>query len=92
MRSNRIAPPLPGAPAPLAWWHYRIVWFALGLPALVVVASLYTAGLAWRHADEQVFDPRPARVAAEDVVERGHPANALEPAERARNHAATPGQ
>ncbi len=61
------------------WWRFGIVWFALGLPALVVVASLVTGAIAWRHADPLVTEPRP-----------GGSAGAMEPAERARNHAATP--
>ena len=78
-------------PLAQAWWHFRIVWFAFGLPALVVVASLYTGALAWRHADPQVFDPKPGRsVGAEEVVEKGHVAGAMQPAELARNHAAMP--
>ena len=40
------------------WWHFRIVWFVLGLPAAVVLASLYTATLAWRHMDPVVVDAR----------------------------------
>jgi uncharacterized protein len=67
------------APAgePLPWWRFRIVWFAIGLPAAVVIASLATAGIAWRHIDPLVVEAHPGRAA-------------LEPAERARNHAATP--
>ena len=64
---------------PLPWWRFGIVWLALALPALVVVASLCTAGIAWRHADALVIDAR----------EAGAPA-ARSPAEQARNHAATP--
>jgi uncharacterized protein len=64
-------------PPPLPWWRFRIVWFAIGLPAVVVIASLATAGIAWRHVDPLVVEAHPARAA-------------LEPAERARNHAATP--
>ena len=77
-------------PAP-PWWHFRIVWFAMGLPALVAVASLFTAGLAWHSADVPLTGPRSAQAqAAEDAAEHGARAIALEPAERARNHAATP--
>ena len=78
-----------GAPQAPPWWHYRIVWFAMGLPALVAVASLFTAGLAWHGADVPLTGPRTAQ-AAEDAAEHGAHAVALEPAERARNHAATP--
>jgi len=33
------------------WWRYPIVWMVVGGPAAVVVASLYTAGLAIKHVD-----------------------------------------
>lgn len=83
-------PNLPAQP-PLAWWHFRIVWFALGLPAVVVVAALFTAGIAVRHADPVVIDPRPAHaVAADDEAAPARRRDALEPAQTARNHAATP--
>jgi len=72
------------------WWHFRIVWFVLGLPAAVVLASLYTATLAWRHMDPVVVDAR--QVSAEGAADPVRVGNALEPAERARNHAATPGR
>lgn len=39
------------APAPLPWWRYGMVWFMLAGPAIVVVAGLVTAGIAFRHAD-----------------------------------------
>jgi len=89
---NTSASLRPGAEPPAQpWWHFKIMWLTLGLPASVVVASLYTAGIAWRHIDPVVTDPQVVH-AAEDVVEHGHRATAMEPAERARNHAATPQQ
>ena len=91
---SRVDIPMAGLQqTPPPWWRFRIVWFAIGLPALVVLASLYTASLAWRHADPVVVDPRPGHSAsAQDAAESGHPSSAMEPAERARNHAATPGR
>jgi hypothetical protein len=85
-------PRLPDAQSPsLPWWRYRIMWLTLGLPASVVVASLYSAGIAWTHIDPLVSDyPGAQQQAAEEVAEHGHRPNPLEPAERARNHAATP--
>jgi uncharacterized protein len=81
MQRNDGPGSLGGEPPPLPWWRFRIVWFAIGLPAMVVIASLATAGIAWRHIDPLV-DP---------LVIGAHPGRAaLEPAERARNHAATP--
>ena len=84
--------PVPAAPMERAvsspeaaqpWWRFRIMWLVLGLPATVVCTSLVTAGIAWTHIDPVVTDPVPSQAAG---------ANALEPAQRARNHAATPGR
>ena len=81
------------------WWRFGIVWFTFGLPATVVVASLFTAGIAWRHIDPVVVDGPVATSApgrASTITPTITPtevdarANALEPAQRARNHAATP--
>ena len=71
--------PEPGQP----WWRFRIMWLVLGLPATVVCSSLLTAAIAWTHIDPVVSEPVPVQPAS---------ANALEPAQRARNHAATPGR
>ena len=80
------------AEPPLPWWRFKFVWLVWGLPATVVVASLVTGGIAWTHIDPIITDPRfsPSSTAAEEVAERGHPKDALEPAMTARNHAATP--
>ena len=79
------------------WWRFGIVWFTFGLPATVVVASLFTAGIAWRHVDPVVVDPPasgsaglPTTVPTTAPADGTARANALEPAQRARNHAATP--
>ena len=84
-----LPPPATAATPPLPWWRFKIMWLTLGLPASVVVASLYTAGIAWRHIDPVVTDT-PSAQAAEEVAEHGHRASQMDPAERARNHAATP--
>ena len=39
------------APAPRPWWRYGMVWFMLSGPAIVVVAGLATAVIAFRNAD-----------------------------------------
>lgn len=65
------------------WWRFRIMWLVLGLPATVVCTSLITAAIAWTHIDPVVTEPVSVQPAS---------ANALEPAQRARNHAATPGR
>jgi len=81
--------------AALPWWHFGMAWFVIGLPVLVVVASLATAVIAWRHADTQVFDPpaqqQRAATGAGAIAPAPAPgAGPLEPAQQARNHAATP--
>lgn len=72
--------PLPSAPGnsdPTPWWRLPIVWMVIGGPALVVVASFVTLGLALSHPDP-VLSARPA-ASASDL-----------PAVQGRNHAATP--
>ncbi len=60
----------------LPWWRYPFVWMVFGGPAAVVVASLFTVGIAIRHVDP-VLDTSPkAGEALKDT-----------PAEHARNHA-----
>jgi hypothetical protein len=59
------------------WWRYPIVWMVVGGPAAVVVASIYTAGLAIKHVDP-VLDTSVGQVS--------NPSEA--PAMKARNHAA----
>jgi len=61
-----------------AAWREPMLWLVAGGPALVVVASLATAVLAWRGHDALDLD---ARVAQE---------SSRQPALKARNHAATP--
>lgn len=78
-------------PEALPWWRYRMVWFVLGLPALVVLSSLVTAGIAWRYADTVVTEPGPEHAnAGTGVNAEGRATGALQPAVQARNHAATP--
>lgn len=59
------------------WWRYPIVWMVIGGPAVVVVASFFTAGLAIKHVDP-VLDTSVGQVKA--------PSEA--PAIQARNHSA----
>ena len=72
--------PISRMPLPQPWWREPMLWLVVGGPALVVVASLATAVIAWRGADPVVTDPRVA--AGADT--------ALQPALKARNHAASP--
>ncbi|HEY8049428.1 MAG TPA: FixH family protein [Ramlibacter sp.] len=70
------------------WWTHGHVWLVISGPAAVVVAALLTAWIAVAGQDP-VID--------EDYYRRGTEINkqlakerALNPAEQARNHAATP--
>jgi uncharacterized protein len=76
MQTNDVSRPGGGEPS-LPWWRFGVVWFALGLPAVVVVASLVTGGIAWRYADRPIVEAQPGQAAQE-------------PAVRARNHVTTP--
>ena len=63
------------------WWKLPIVWLVIGGPAAVVVASLFTVGIAVKHVDP--------------VLDHGLdvPLGCVEqPAVQARNHAASPAQ
>ena len=77
---NRPAPSVRGAP----WWRVPMMYLVIGGPAAVVVASLVTAVIAYRGADEVITESTPAPHEA-TAAER-----AAVPALKARNHAATP--
>ena len=79
----------PAHPKPQSWWRFGIVWLTLGLPAAAVVGSVLSAVLAWRYIDPVVVDAPAVSSAAPPAADAPR-ANALEPAQRARNHAATP--
>ena len=66
---------------PLPWWREPMVWLVVGGPAVVVVAAISTAVIAWRGADPVVSDPVAVKVQDD---------SSLQPALAARNHAATP--
>ncbi len=38
------------------WYRQFWPWFVIGLPAIVVIASLVTVGIAFKHADDLVAD------------------------------------
>lgn len=77
-----MIPDTPNTPAPSEldlqrpWWRYPIVWLVVGGPAAVVVASLFTVGIAVRNVDP-VLDTSPK--AGVELKDR--------PAVQARNHA-----
>ena len=67
---------------PAPWWRHGMVWLVIGGPATVVVASLVTAVVAYKGADEVLVETASAR--AVPVQPTGQT-----PAMQARNHAAT---
>ncbi len=64
----------------LPWWRVGMVWLVLAGPAVVVVAALLTAAVAWHGADSVVSAAGPASA-------NRHAPEA--PAVLARNHAGT---
>lgn len=82
-----------------AWWHYGHAWLVFGGPAAVVVACMITVVIAvkgqdpiidqdyYRHGTE-INKSLAAEKSAKDAKSIEE-LNALEPAMRARNHAAT---
>jgi hypothetical protein len=88
---NTPAPPLPTTEPPTPWWRVPMVWVVLSGPLSVVVASLATAVVAWRHIDPVLEATRPAHARpGADVDVPASPKDSLAPAMKARNHAATP--
>ena len=78
--------PVPALTTSRPWYRHAWVWMLIAGPALVVVAAVFTAYLAMR-------DPDP--VLANDAYEYGQKdteamQRQLMPAQKARNHAATP--
>jgi uncharacterized protein len=71
MSSEKMGPVQP-------WWRIRMMWLALGGPAVVVVASFVTLAFAIHGRDRPLLEG-----GATD-------ADAQTPAMQARNHAVTP--
>ena len=68
-----------------------MVWVVLSGPLAVVVASLATAVVAWKHIDPVIQGARPGHAQpGDEVAVPGSPKDSLAPAMKARNHAATP--
>ena len=65
----------------LPWWRVPMVWFVIGGPVLVVLASIATLTLAISGADTPLRETAPAVQAGSHT-----------PAQQARNHAVTPGR
>jgi hypothetical protein len=89
MNSSTTVPP--SAPAALPWWRSAMVWMVIAGPLTVVVASLATAVVAWRHIDPVIVTPDQGTLrASDDMSATSDPKDPLAPAQKARNHAATP--
>jgi uncharacterized protein len=82
MRRHGLKDTPAGTSVPPPWWRVGMVWLVLGGPAVVVVASVITAVVAYRGADEVLVQTPSARDAPVQPT-------ALTPAHQARNHAAT---
>lgn len=63
------------------WWRIRMMWLALGGPAVVAVASLACAVVAVRGGDVPIPLPTLSKTVGHNAAHR--------PAVQARNHAAT---
>jgi hypothetical protein len=74
--------PQAGTSSP-AWWRVGMVWLVLGGPAIVVVAAIGTAVIAYRGADPVLSEAPTAQQVVKDLGPQT-------PAMAARNHAATP--
>lgn len=77
------------------WWKIPMVWVVISGPLSVVIASLLTAVIAWRHIDPVIVDTRTGAVighAGDEVAPAIHPKDAHAPAQRARNHSASPNE
>ncbi len=76
---------------PIPWYKVPMVWLVLGGPLSVVIASLATAVVAWKHIDPVIATtPQGELRAADDVAAKVSPKDALAPALQGRNHAASP--
>lgn len=64
------------------WWREGMVWLVISGPAIVVVAAIATAVIAYHGADEVLAVPP-------EVREVNVRPNGETPAMQARNHAAT---
>ncbi len=75
---NQAEPAAPARRRP--WWREPVMWLVVGGPALVVVASFATLGLALHYPDPVL-----------ETANEGA-AKSMQPAKEGRNHAATGGK
>jgi hypothetical protein len=69
------------------WWKSGYAWLVFGGPAIVVVASLTTVYIAVNGQDPLITRDENVGMTTKSLTDAER--NALEPAIRARNHAAT---
>ncbi len=72
------------------WWRHGYVWLVISGPAIVVVASIVTFGIAAAKSDPLVTQDAYRRGVEIDKTRAGEQAKALLPALQGRNHAASP--
>ena len=90
MNAARSAASTPATePTPLPWWRSGMVWLVISGPLAVVIASFVSAAVAWTHIDP-VITANGRFGADDDVATTNNPKDPLAPAQKARNHAATP--
>jgi hypothetical protein len=66
---------------PIPWYRVPMVWLVLGGPLSVVIASVATAVVAWKHIDPVIATtPQGELRAADDVAAKVSPKDALAPA------------
>lgn len=75
---------------PAPWWKHGHVWLVISGPAVVVVAALFTAWIAVRHADP-VVDANYYRHGT-DINKMLAAHRSTLPAEQGRNHVNTPAE
>ncbi len=71
------------------WWKSGFAWLVFGGPAIVVVASLTTVYIAVNGQDEVLSHEENQGQSPFQKAMTPEEKNALEPAVKARNHAAT---
>ncbi len=92
---NTTAAPTDRSSKPIAWWRVPHMWLVVGGPLVVVVAAIITAVIAVRGADpvlnkEDFERDLKAATASLDGQAKVDALIKLQPANQARNHAASP--
>ena len=73
------------------WYRVPMVWLVVGGPLSVVVASISTAVIAWKHIDPVIVTSSQGEIRPGDnMAPKTSPKSAMAPAMQGRNHAASP--